>query len=78
MAEIIRDEVNHPAHYQAKNGIEAIDVIEGFTQDPIAWNMGNALKYICRWRNKGGLTDLKKARFYLDRLISIVEKDESK
>ncbi len=67
--------VNHPKHYQSANGIEVLDVIEGFT-DPVAWNCGNVIKYICRWRNKNGLEDLKKAQFYLNRLIQIVEKEE--
>lgn len=77
MAENI-DIVNHPPHYKAANGVETIDVIEGFT-DPISWNMGNVIKYICRWQNKNGLEDLKKAQFYLNRLIDIVEnKEETK
>ena len=67
------DNVNHPKHYKAPNGVETIDVIEGFT-DPIAWNSGNVIKYICRWKNKNGLEDLKKAQFYLNRLIGIVER----
>jgi hypothetical protein len=29
---------------------------------------------MCRWKSKNGLEDLKKARWYLDRLIGIVEK----
>ena len=70
--------VNHPKHYQSKNGMEAIDVIEAFTSDlngVEAFDAGNILKYICRWKNKNGLEDLKKARFYLDHLINHVEKE---
>lgn len=37
------------------------------------WNLGyldgNAVKYLSRWRLKGGLQDLKKARHYIDKLI---------
>lgn len=65
------DVVNHPKHYMASNDIEAIDVIEGFT-DPITWNSGNVIKYILRWKKKNGLEDLKKAQFYMDRLVRIV------
>lgn len=77
------DFVNHPPHYQTSNGLETIDVIEGFTEDLTgaeATNTGNVIKYICRWKHKNGLEDLKKARWYLDRLISYVEKkkEESK
>jgi hypothetical protein len=40
-----------------------------------AWGMGffdgNALKYLARWREKGGVDDLRKARHYIDKLIEI-------
>lgn len=71
------DNVNHPQHYQSKSGLETIDVIEAFTEDLVggeATNTGNVLKYMCRWKSKNGLEDLKKARWYLNRLIGIVEK----
>ena len=71
------DFVNHPPHYQTSNGLETIDVIEAFTEDLTgaeATNTGNVIKYICRWKHKNGLEDLKKARWYLNRLIGIVEK----
>ena len=71
------DNVNHPPHYQSKSGLETIDVIEAFTEDLVggeATNTGNVLKYMCRWKSKNGLEDLKKARWYLNRLIGIVEK----
>jgi hypothetical protein len=32
---------------------------------------GNAIKYLARWRDKGGIDDLRKARHYLDKLIEI-------
>lgn len=75
------DMVNHPAHYKTANGLEAIDVIEAFTeglQGGEATNTGNVLKYMCRWKKKNGLEDLKKARWYLDRLIKAEEKKEEK
>lgn len=71
--------VDHPPHYMSKSGLEVIDVIEAFTEDltgPEATHTGNILKYICRWKHKNGLEDLKKARWYLDRLIRKVEEDE--
>lgn len=71
------DNVNHPQHYQSKSGLETIDVIEAFTEGLVggeATNTGNVLKYMCRWKSKNGLEDLNKARWYLDRLIGIVEK----
>lgn len=71
--------VSHPPHYQSESGLEVIDVIEAFTSDlngAEAVCTGNALKYICRWKKKNGLQDLKKAVWYLNRLINRIEKSE--
>lgn len=73
------DMVSHPAHYQSETGMEAIDVIEAFTFDLKgieAFDTGNIIKYICRWKNKNGVQDLKKAKWYLEHLINHVEKLE--
>ena len=73
------DMVNHPSHYKAKNGMEVIDVIEAFTanlEGYEATHTGNILKYICRWKEKNGLEDLKKAQWYLNRLIENIEKNK--
>ena len=70
------DMVNHPSHYKAKNGMEVIDVIEAFTanlEGYEATHTGNVIKYICRWKEKNGLEDLKKAQWYLNRLIENIE-----
>ena len=72
-----KEMVEHPAHYQSETGLEAIDVIEAFTFDLKGiegFDTGNIIKYICRWKNKNGLEDLKKAKFYLEHLIEHVEK----
>lgn len=76
-----KDMVNKPAHYQSQIGLEVIDVIEAFTSNLKgikAVATGNVIKYICRWDKKNGLEDLKKARWYLDRLIKHIEKDSIK
>lgn len=39
----------------------------------MGFNDGNAVKYLWRWRHKGGVEDLKKARWYLDDLIKQME-----
>ena len=73
------DPVNHPNHYKSETGLEAIDVIEAFTSDLKgieATDTGNIIKYICRWKRKNGLQDLKKAQWYLNHLINHVEKME--
>lgn len=71
--------INHPNHYQSETGMEAIDVIEAFTFDLTgveAFDTGNIIKYICRWKKKNGLQDLRKAKWYLEHLINHVEKLE--
>lgn len=79
MVDVTNDIVNHPSHYQSETGMEVIDVIEAFTFDLKgieATDTGNILKYMCRWKGKNGLEDLKKARWYLNHLIDHVEKIE--
>lgn len=48
----------------------------------IMWKMGffdgNALKYLVRFRDKGGVEDLKKARHYIDKLIEVMEKSNDR
>lgn len=71
--------VSHPSHYQSANGLEVIDVIEAFTADLKgieAVDTGNVIKYICRWKQKNGIQDLKKAMWYLTNLINHVENKE--
>lgn len=73
----MEDKVNHPDYY-IKGNFETIDIIEAYTADLTgieAVCTSNVIKYICRWKNKNGLTDLKKAQWYLQKLISIVEKE---
>lgn len=73
--------VNHPNHYQSKKGIEVIDVMEAFTEELTgaeAVNTSNIIKYICRWKQKNGLEDLKKCQWYLNRLINHVENNNEK
>lgn len=64
------DTVNHPPHYKSHpSGLECIQVTEhmGFLE-------GNAIKYIWRHKDKGKpIEDLKKARWYIDRLIKKYE-----
>lgn len=67
--------VSHPNHYQSENGIEVIDVIDAFVEDPESVYVGNVLKYVCRYKKKNGLQDLRKAAWYLDRLIKHLEEN---
>ncbi len=68
--------VNKPKHYQTRFGFETIDVMAAFTEDlkgMQAIDTAQVIKYITRWSKKDGLRDLKKARYYLEHLISVVE-----
>lgn len=71
----MKDQVNHPEHYGgADNPYEAIKVIEAWG---LGFNLGNTAKYMSRAGKKDGtktVEDLKKARWYLDREISNLEK----
>lgn len=66
--------VDHPDHYGGKdNAYEAIKVIEAWK---LGFNLGNTVKYISRAEKKSNtLEDLKKARWYLDRHIKILENE---
>lgn len=68
------DNVNHPFHYTFGK-YEVLDILmDWFKNDPLLWQVG---KYIARSKHKGNeLEDLRKARFYLDKKISIVEEEE--
>lgn len=69
------DNVNSPAHY-CKGGIECIEAIKAAVVGLVAIEAvctANVIKYLWRWKFKNGLEDLKKAKWYLDRLIKEVE-----
>ncbi len=67
------DMVNSPPHYNQR-GTECIDAIEAATGDGYEYYLqGNIMKYVWRYRYKNGTEDLKKAQWYLDKLIIEVE-----
>jgi hypothetical protein len=62
----------NPGHYK-QGGIECIEAIKAATGDGfIGYLRGNVMKYLWRYDKKNGVEDLKKARWYLDRLINEV------
>ncbi len=73
------DAVQHPSHY-THGGIECIDAIRAsMTADGFCdYCKGNIIKYIWRWRDKGGVEDLRKASVYLDWLINAADEKEKK
>ena len=60
------------AHYQLP-----IQPIEYILANGLGYCEANVVKYVSRWRNKGGIQDLKKAIHYLEMLIEQEEKDAS-
>ena len=73
----IEDKVNHPSHY-TRGGIECIDAIRAsmISDEFEGYCKGNVLKYLWRWRDKGGTEDLHKALVYLTWLIESAEKSK--
>lgn len=72
------DNVNHPAHY-TQGGIECIDAITAATtglEGIEAVCTGNAIKYMWRWKHKNGAEDVKKAIWYLKRLLASLSSPE--
>ena len=66
-------DVNHPKHYN-KGKIEVIDAIEDWE---LSFCDGNVIKYVARHRHKGKpIEDLKKAKWYLERLIQQYEQQK--
>lgn len=69
------DMVNHPSHY-TQGGIECIDALKSATVSKTgieAVCTANAIKYLWRYEEKNGIEDVKKARWYIDRLIKELE-----
>jgi len=69
------DNVNNPPHYQGE--VEAIDSIKASMSYEAfkGYCQGNALKYVIRYSRKNGVEDLRKAQWYINRLIKEIEKD---
>lgn len=69
------DNVNKPQHY-CYGKYECIDVLQDILKDVSgveAFCIGNAIKYLWRYKHKNGEEDLKKARWYLDKAIQLNE-----
>ena len=69
------DMVNSPPHYN-QAGVECIDAIRAATDDGYEYYLqGNIIKYLWRYRYKNGVEDLKKAQWYLQKLIEETENE---
>lgn len=70
-----KDNVNSPSHY-TQAGIECIDAITAAVSGKTgieAVCVANVIKYLWRYELKNGLEDVKKAQWYLNRLVSGLE-----
>ena len=73
-----QDIINSPGHY-ADSTIECIDAMEAMMtpEQFIGYLRGNVFKYQWRYEKKNGIEDLKKAQWYLDKLVSKVNEKHS-
>lgn len=77
----MNDNVNHPAHYTSseaqcpgcEKSIECIDVTRH-----MSFNIGNAIKYLWRYKDKEGIVSLKKAIWYIQDQIKMMENENAK
>ena len=67
-----KEKVEHPDHYN-QGKVEVWDYVWDHQLD---FFEGNIVKYVSRWKHKNGLQDLKKAKEYLDKLITLAEKED--
>ena len=69
---VLVDNVNHPSHYN-DGGLECIEAIEAqlTPEEYRGYLKGNVAKYVWREKHKGGIESLKKAQWYLDKLVNL-------
>lgn len=70
------DNVNHPSHYN-NGSVECIGAMEAATVNKSgaeAICTSNVIKYLWRYEAKNGLEDVKKAQWYINRLIAELER----
>ena len=73
----MKDKIN-PSNYQ-RDGMECIDAIKAAVQNlsgAEAYETGSAIKYLWRWKEKGGKDDLNKAKWFINDMISDIEEIE--
>ena len=72
------DMVNHPKHYN-QGGIECIDALKAATvgkRGIEAVCVANVIKYLWRYEEKNGIEDVRKAKFYIERLLKELEESQ--
>lgn len=74
MTEAFKDNIN-PDHYK-QGGVECIDALEAATvnlKGIEAVCTANAIKYLWRWKEKNGAEDLRKAQWYITKLLTAIK-----
>lgn len=68
---MVKDNVNHPSHYvgeieciDAMIQTQGVEVVMGFC-------VVNAFKYLWRWKDKNGVEDVQKAKWYIDKFLEL-------
>lgn len=72
------DMVNHPQHY-TQGGIECIDALKAATVGKHgieAVCVANVIKYLWRYEEKNGVEDVRKAKWYIERLLKELEEGQ--
>lgn len=69
-----RSSVNDIQHGGTHYRTKAIQPWDYIVSNNLGYLEGNIVKYVSRWRDKGGIEDLQKARHYLDKLIEVENK----
>ncbi len=69
------NKIQHGGDHYKTQVIEPWDFI---VENNIGYLEGNAIKYLARWRQKGGITDLKKAAHYVQKCIEVAEAEEAR
>ena len=75
----MKEEINHPERYGGDSVYECIKVLKAWLSEEVyrGFLQGNAIKYLCRLGKKDERAqELKKARWYIDRLIEEAENDK--
>ena len=78
MDENVPDTVNHPQHY-TQGGIECIDALKAATvgkRGIEAVCVANVIKYLWRYEEKNGIEDVRKAKWYIERLLKELEESQ--
>ena len=74
---VAKDVVNHPSHYETGK-FECFDVMREIYGDAVVKNFSlcNAFKYLYRYSRKNGIEDIRKAKWYIDHFLEIVDEEE--